>query len=127
MPDGRSSLKVPGYCALCRSRCGCVSVVENGRLVALEPNPDHPTGHSLCAKGRAAPELVYSADRLLYPMKRTRPKGDPDPGWQRISWDEALDRVAKELTRLKLDGGPESVAFSVTSPSASALSDAILW
>jgi anaerobic selenocysteine-containing dehydrogenase len=127
MPDGCSSLKVSGYCALCRSRCGCVSVVENGRLVTLEPNPDHPTGHSLCAKGRAAPELVYSPDRLLYPMKRTRPKGDPDPGWQRIGWDEALDHASKELTWIKNSEGAESVAFSVTSPSASALSDAILW
>jgi anaerobic selenocysteine-containing dehydrogenase len=127
VPEGHASRKIPGYCALCRSRCGCVSVVENGRLVAVEPNPDHPTGQSLCGKGRAAPELVYSPDRLLYPMKRTRPKGDPDPGWQRISWDEALDRVARELNRLKRDAGAESVAFSVTSPSASALSDAILW
>jgi anaerobic selenocysteine-containing dehydrogenase len=99
--EAHTSRKIPGYCALCRSRCGCVSVVENGRLVAVEPYPDHPTGQSLCGKGRAAPELVYSADRLLYPMKRTRPKGDSNPGWQRISWDEALDRVAKELTRLK--------------------------
>ncbi|HEV2546858.1 MAG TPA: molybdopterin-dependent oxidoreductase, partial [Stellaceae bacterium] len=127
MPEGHVLPKIPGYCALCRSRCGCVSVVENGRLVAVERNPDHPTGRSLCGKGRAAPELVYSPDRLLHPMKRTRPKGDPDPGWQRIGWDEALDRVARELTRLKLDGGAESVAFSVTSPSASALSDAIPW
>jgi anaerobic selenocysteine-containing dehydrogenase len=127
VPEGHASRKIAGYCALCRSRCGCVSLVENGRLVAVEPNPDHPTGRSLCGKGRAAPELVYSPDRLLYPMKRTRPKSDPDPGWQRISWDEALDHVVKELTRLKREEGAESVAFSVTSPSASAMSDAILW
>ena len=127
MPDGRTSLKIPGYCALCRSRCGCVSVVEDGRLVAVEPNPEHPTGASLCSKGRAAPELVYSPDRLLYPMKRTRPKGDPDPGWQRIGWDEALDRTARELTRLKASGGAESVAFGVATPSATGTSDAILW
>jgi len=127
MPDERTSLRIPGYCALCRSRCGCISVVENRRLVAVEPNPEHPTGNALCGKGRAAPELVYSPDRLLHPMKRTRPKGDPDPGWQRIGWGEALDHAAKELTRLKLSGGAESVAFSVTSPSATGMSDAILW
>src|SRR5439155_4859565 len=46
---------------------------------------------NLCVKGRAAPELVYAADRLLHPLRRTRPKGDPDPGWVRISWDEALE------------------------------------
>ena len=48
--------RIPGFCALCRSRCGCVSVVEDGRLVAVEPDPSHPTGANLCVKGRAAPE-----------------------------------------------------------------------
>ena len=89
--------RIQGYCALCISRCGSIAVVENGRFVALEPDPSHPTGQALCAKGRAAPELVYHQDRLLYPLKRTRPKGDPDPGWQRISWDEALDLTASTL------------------------------
>ncbi len=131
MPDGHATTqhtrKFPGFCALCRARCGCISVVENGRLVAVEPNPDHPTGAALCAKGRAAPDLVYSSDRLLYPMRRTRPKGDADPGWQRIGWDEALDIAARNLNRIRASGGPESVAFSVTTPSATALSDAIPW
>ena len=88
------------------------ATVENGRFVALKPDPSHPTGKALCIKGKVAPELVYHADRLLYPMKRTRPKGDGDPGWQRIGWDEALDTVAKKLTELSDRHGPESVAFS---------------
>jgi Molybdopterin oxidoreductase Fe4S4 domain len=81
LADKPSGQRIPGYCALCVSRCGSIAVVENGRFVALEPDPSHPTGKALCAKGRAAPELVYHSDRLLYPLKRTRPKGDPDPGW----------------------------------------------
>src|SRR3712207_9571313 len=85
------------HCALCIARCGCVAVVEDGRLVALEPDPTHPTGQALCAKGRAAPELVYSEQRLTRPLRRTRPKGDPDPGWVEISWDEALDATAAAL------------------------------
>jgi anaerobic selenocysteine-containing dehydrogenase len=83
--------RIPGFCALCRSRCGCISTVVDGKLVSVDPDPSHPTGGALCVKGRAAPELVYAPDRLLYPVKRTRPKGDADPGWVRISWDEALD------------------------------------
>jgi len=115
------------YCALCISRCGSIAVVENGRFVALEPDPSHPTGQALCAKGRAAPELVYHPDRLLYPLKRTRPKGDPDPGWQRISWDEALDLTATRLRQLAEVHGPESVVFSQVSPSTSASADALVW
>ena len=119
--------RIQGYCALCISRCGSVAVRENGRFVALEPDPSHPTGQALCAKGRAAPELVYHADRLRHPLKRTRPKGDPDPGWQRISWDEALDVAASNLRRLAEQNGPHSVVFSIVSASTSAIADSVPW
>ena len=119
--------RIHGYCALCISRCGAVAVIEDGRFVALEPDPSHPTGKALCAKGRAAPELVYHPDRLLYPFKRTRPKGDPDPGWQRISRDEALETIATRLKQIAAQQGPESVVFSVVSPSTSASDDPTIW
>ena len=116
-----------GWCAMCRSRCGCVSVVRDGRLVAVEPDPEHPTGAAICAKGRAVPELVYAEDRVLYPMVRTRPKGDPDPGWQRVSWDEALTRVAAELNRLRAQHGSESVAYACTTGSGTSVSDGSMF
>ena len=128
MPSGQDATeRVRGYCALCISRCGAVAVVEGGRFVALEPDPSHPTGQALCAKGRAAPELVAHPDRLLYPLARTRPKGDPDPGWRRIGWDEALGRTAAALRRLAEVHGPESVVFSTASGSTSALADTSVW
>ncbi len=118
---------IPGFCALCVSKCGSTAVVEDGRFVALEPNPSHPTGQALCAKGRAAPELVYHPDRLLYPLRRTNPKGAADPGWERISWDEALDHTAAKLHEIAADAGPESVVFSVASPSTTPISDSLHW
>ncbi len=118
---------VRGWCALCRSRCGCVSIVREDRLIRVEPDPGHPTGRALCAKGRAAPELVHHPDRLTRPLRRTRPKGDPDPGWREIGWDEALDETAAALRRFAAESGPESVAFAVTTPSGTAISDAIQW
>lgn len=121
------SERIHGYCALCRSRCGCVSVVEDGRLVAVEPDPGHPTGHSLCVKGRAAPELVHSPQRLLHPLRRTRPRGDPDPGWERIGWEEALDWTAARMRAVAEQHGPEAVAFAVTTPSGTAMSDGLAW
>ena len=119
--------RIPGFCALCRSRCGCVSVVEDGTLVAVEPDPSHPTGANLCVKGRAAPELVYAPDRLLHPMRRTRPKGDPDAGWVRIGWDEALDWTAARMREVAERHGPEAVAFSLTTPAGTAVSDGFPW
>jgi anaerobic selenocysteine-containing dehydrogenase len=127
LAEGHSTERIPGYCALCVSRCGSIAVVEDGRFIALEPNPSHPTGKALCAKGRAAPELVYHPDRLRYPLKRTRPKGDPDPGWERIGWNEALDLTAARLDHLAREHGPHSVVFSVASPSTSAISDSQPW
>jgi anaerobic selenocysteine-containing dehydrogenase len=122
-----SQQRIPGYCPQCISRCGCISVVEDGVLVQVEPDPAHPTGNSLCIKAKAAPELVSSAERMLYPMKRTRPKGDMDPGWQRISWDEALDYAASRMRATAQRSGPEAVAFSVTTPSGTAIADSVGW
>src|SRR5437879_2238235 len=102
---------IAAFCPLCVSRCGYEAVVEDARLVGIEPDPSHPTGKALCAKGRASPELVEASDRLLYPMRRTRPKGDPDPGWRRITWDEALDETARAMRRIADESGPEAVAF----------------
>ena len=127
LADEQTTERIPGYCAMCASRCGSIGVIENGRFVTLEPDPSHPNGKALCAKGRAAPELVYHPDRLLYPLKRSRPKGDPDPGWQRISWDEALDLTAANLRKIAAEHGPESVVFSVVSPSTSASDDSVVW
>ncbi|WP_242338450.1 MULTISPECIES: molybdopterin-dependent oxidoreductase [unclassified Anaeromyxobacter] len=122
-----TSERVSTYCALCVSRCGAIATVEGGRFVRLDPDPSHPTGQALCAKGRAGPELVYHRDRLKYPLRRTRPKGDPDPGWQRIGWDEALELTASRLRALAAESGPESVAFSLVSPSTSASDDSMAW
>jgi anaerobic selenocysteine-containing dehydrogenase len=119
--------RVRGWCPMCRSRCGCISTVRGDRLAKVEADPSHPTGAALCAKGLAAPELVHSPDRQLYPLKRTAPKGASDPGWQRITWDEALDTIAVRLSALAATDGPRSVAFAITTPSGTSMSDSIQW
>ncbi len=116
-----------GYCTLCRSRCGTINTVRNDALISIRPDPEHPTGQSICMKGRAAPELVHSPHRLQYPLRRSRPKSDPDPGWVRISWEEALSETAARLRAIKSESGAESVAFAVTTPSGTPLSDSIEW
>ncbi len=117
--------RIHGYCSLCVARCGTVATVENGRFTRLDPDPSHPTGQAICAKGRAAPELVYHPERLTHPLRRTRPKGDPDPGWERISWDEALDLTAATMRRIADEHGPEAMVVSVSSPSTTAIADSV--
>jgi anaerobic selenocysteine-containing dehydrogenase len=115
--------QVHGYCSLCIARCGTVATVTDGKFTRLDPDPTHPTGAAICAKGRAAPELVYHRDRLKRPLRRTRPKGDADPGWEEISWDLALDQTAAAMRRIAQQHGPEAVAFSQSSPSTTAIAD----
>jgi anaerobic selenocysteine-containing dehydrogenase len=116
--------QISGYCGLCIARCGTVATVENGRFTRLDPDPEHPTGAAICAKGRAAPELVCHRDRLTRPLRRRRPKGDPDPGWEEIAWDAALDQIAEAMRRIADRFGPQAVAFSQSSPSTTAIGDA---
>ncbi len=116
-----------GYCTLCRSRCGTLNTVRDRQLISVRPDASHPTGSAMCMKGRAAPELVHSPHRLRHPMRRTNPKNAADPGWQRISWDEALTEVASRLAAIRDESGAEAVAFAVTTPSGTPLSDSIDW
>lgn len=121
------STEVRGFCTLCRSRCGAVYTVTDGMLSGVRPDTEHPTGAALCPKGRAAPEIAHSPRRLSTPLRRTRPKSDPDPGWVEISWESALAEIAERLGAVRDESGPESTAFAVASPSGSPLSDSIDW
>jgi anaerobic selenocysteine-containing dehydrogenase len=127
MAGEQGTAQVSTFCALCVSRCGARATVTDGVFVALQPDPSHPTGQALCVKGKAAPELVYHTERLLHPLVRTNPKGAADPGWRRVSWDDALGTVADRLGALARDHGPESVVFGNASPSTSATSDVVDW
>ena len=115
------------FCPMCVSRCGATATVLDGRLTEIGPDPAHPTGRAVCVKGKAAPRILEHPDRLLHPLRRTRPKGARDPGWERISWDEALDTIASGLREIADESGPEAVVFGSASPSTSALSDSMDW
>ncbi|MBI4493634.1 MAG: molybdopterin-dependent oxidoreductase [Chloroflexi bacterium] len=114
-------------CGLCAVHCPAVATVEAERVVALRPDASHPYGGALCAKGRAAPELLDHPERVDYPLRRTRPKTDPDPGWERCTWDEALDLVARKLLEVRAASGPEAVVFSKGTGGGTGLTDTEAW
>jgi anaerobic selenocysteine-containing dehydrogenase/ferredoxin-NADP reductase len=117
----------PGYCTLCRSRCGSITLVDGDRMVGVEPRPGHPTGGALCAKGRAAPEMVHSPKRLRRPLRRLSAKGETPVRWAEIGWDEALDEIARRLLMIRAESGAESVAFAMTTPSGTPIVDSHDW
>ena len=79
--------------------------VRDGRVDKVEGDPHFVNQGTLCAKGIATVRNLYHAERLDYPLMRTRPKGDPDPGWVRISWDEALERIVTKLKQIQAEYG----------------------
>ena len=88
----------------CPSCCGLLAKVEEGRLTAIQGNPEHPLNRGgCCAKMKDYVRRVYSPERVLHPMRRT------DSGWVRIGWDEALDEVAERLKTVVAESGPEAV------------------
>jgi anaerobic selenocysteine-containing dehydrogenase len=111
---------------MCVSRCGVLATVEDGTLTKVTADPEHPNG-CICVKGTAAPEIVYSPDRLQTPLLRTRPKGERDPGWTRIAWDEALGLLAARLTDIKARYGPAAVVFGSATTAGAAAMDFFPW
>jgi len=64
------------------------------RIIHIEGDPDHPVNRgTLCPKGAALLDLVHSSNRLRFP--EVREAGAKE--WKRISWDDALTRVAKHM------------------------------
>ena len=105
------------YCDLCNQipKCGMKVHIEDGRIVRVEDRENYPAG-PLCVKGLASLEEQYHPDRLLYPVRRSTPKGSADPGWQRIGWDEAYRVIAGRLNEVKAKHGADKVCFYVGDP-----------
>ncbi|MCK9405772.1 MAG: formate dehydrogenase subunit alpha [Methanothrix sp.] len=101
-----ASVLVPTVCPYCAAGCGFFIAVQKGRALGIEYMPDHPVNEgALCSKGNAVLEILDHPDRLRTPLRR---KGD---GWERISWDEALDLIAKGLGSALKRCGPDSIGF----------------
>jgi anaerobic selenocysteine-containing dehydrogenase len=96
-------------CALdCPDACSLLIQVDDGRATKLRGNPAHPiTRGFLCGKVARYLDREYSPDRLLYPRRRSGPKGSGQ--FERISWDQALDEIAVRLAATSAEFGPESI------------------
>ena len=81
-------------CTFCSCGCGLVGYVKEGKLVHLDGDPDHVVSEgALCSKGASLSAVPNSDQRVKTPLYRA-------PGsssWQPLSWDEALDKVARKI------------------------------
>ena len=100
-------------CHECYNRCLNLVYIEDGKVVKIEGNPKGFNKGILCPKGtKAAIEWTYHKDRLLYPMKRKRGRGEGK--WERITWRQALDLIAEEFGKIIHRYGPLSIAAMVS-------------
>ena len=116
----------------CPDACGVLITVEDGRATKIQGDPEHPvTRGFLCAKVAKYLDRVYSPERVLYPMRRIGPKVprqlvplpasetptsghtgtrfSGDAGWQRISWDQALDEIGARFQAISAEFGSEAI------------------
>lgn len=93
-------------CPYCGVGCNMLLEVLDGEIIGTLPAKTGPTNEgSLCIKGWTVHEFAQHKDRLTAPQIRR------NGTLKEASWDEALDLAAAQLTRLKEEYGPESVAF----------------
>jgi len=92
----------------CPDTCAMIYEVEGEKLVGVKGNPVHPmTRGGLCVKLKDYEKRHYHPDRLLYPLRRSGPKGSKQFG--RISWDEAIDEITERWTNIIATDGPHAI------------------
>ena len=98
----------------CASHCGGTCVfkvhVKEGVITRIETDDTEEPQMRACWRGRAYRQRVYAPDRLKFPLKRVGARGEGK--FERITWDEALDTVAKELIRVRDTYGPASILYT---------------
>ncbi|MBQ9954766.1 MAG: molybdopterin-dependent oxidoreductase [Eggerthellaceae bacterium] len=97
-------------CRACgKMECGVWVTVKDGRAIAVEGDQSAPQSRgNCCCKSQASMQAAYHPDRLYHPMKRTNPKGE-EPGWERITWDEAIQMCAKGFGEITEKYGPQAL------------------
>jgi len=98
-------------CGMCSVHCPVQVNVKNGECRFIQGNP-YVSGINggLCAIGAAGLELIKDDQRPQFPMIRKAGRGEGS--WQRVSWDEAFDRVAQKISEVQARHGKESLIGS---------------
>src|SRR5690606_15617610 len=101
------------FCRVCEPACGLVASVDDGVIVHVRADDEHPVSKGFaCAKGIASLDIHRDPDRLDTPMHRV---GDR---WEPTTWDAATTGVAAALRAVIDEHGPQAVAAYVGNPSA---------
>ena len=108
--NGETIVRTTG-CFDCGGRCPLRVHIKDGVITKIEGDDTAGTEEQLraCWRGRAYRHWIYHPDRLKYPLKRTGERGEGK--FERISWDEAMDTIVRELTRVKETYGNSAIFY----------------
>ncbi|MFO8011570.1 MAG: IscS subfamily cysteine desulfurase [Dehalococcoidia bacterium] len=96
-------------CGICAAGCWVIVTYDDqGKIAKVRADETSEYG-MICPVGEASPEIVYSRERLRYPLKRKGPKGTYE--FEPVTWDEAYDTIVENLHRIKAESGPEATAI----------------
>lgn len=99
-----------GFCDMCYWRCGLKVRSRDGKAFKIDGNPEHPLNRGVvCGKGNSGIQVAFAENRLKQPMERVGARGENK--WRPMPWDEALDKVAHELTKVKEKYGPQALVM----------------
>lgn len=102
--------KIPTFCDICFWKCGVIAYIRDGKLWKLEGNPEDPLSRGrLCPRGTGGVGAHYDPDRLKSPLIRKNDRGKEE--WVAVTWDEALEYIARKMQAIKSEYGAESVAM----------------
>lgn len=111
----------------CTGACPHFVYVKDGVILREEQSNDMPVLNSVpennprgCNKGACAMDYVYGPHRIKYPLMRTGERGEGK--WKRISWDEALTKVAEKIVDEIKMNGPDTVGVYTPVPAVSPVS-----
>lgn len=94
----------------CTGSCGQLAFVRDGVIVKIQQAADYPDtvyNPRGCMKGLSYINHIYGEDRITKPMIRTGERGSGE--FREVTWDEALDRIAADLTRIGETWGWDSI------------------
>lgn len=99
-------MKKKGFCGICPDKCPIVATIEEGKIVKVEGDKDHPGGR-VCPRGALTPQIVYSERRIKKPLIRDGEKGSGK--FREASWEEALNVAAEGFLKIKEQYGPDAL------------------
>ncbi|RUM41631.1 MAG: molybdopterin oxidoreductase [Desulfocapsa sp.] len=100
---------IRSVCRICHGGCGALITVRDNKVIKVTGDPQSPMSKGwMCVKGMNSPHIANHPDRLRTPLHRSNNKSG---SWQKISWEDALTRIAERMEKIRSGSGPESIAL----------------